>query len=137
MHTFYTNPIRSIPLVIVSNAFITTPLLVQDGSWFMDSKATNHVTSDPIQLVTTSTYQGNDQLQVGNGENLIISYTGHLSITNFIYNKVVHLKNNICVPHITRNLLSISKITKDNNVLVEFFADQCVIKDKLSKVVLL
>lgn len=43
----------------------------------------------------------------------------------------------LCVPHITKNLLSISKFTRDNNVIVEFFADHCVVKDKHSKIILL
>lgn len=43
----------------------------------------------------------------------------------------------LCVPHITKNLLNISKITKDNQVVVEFHVDKCIIKDKHTQVVLL
>lgn len=67
----------------------------------------------------------------------MISHAGHLSLPSLIHNKVLHLKNVLCVLDITRNLLSISKITIDNSVLVEFFVDQCVIKDKLRHVALL
>lgn len=74
---------------------------------------------------------------MGNGENLTISCTGHLTLPSFIHNKVVHLKNVLCMPHITRNLVSISKITKDNNVLVEYSSNKFVIKDKLNHIVLL
>lgn len=41
------------------------------------------------------------------------------------------------VPHITKNLLSISKITKDDHVIVEFSADKCIIKDKHTQAILL
>lgn len=36
----------------------------------------------------------------------------------------------LCVPKIIKNLLSIAKFTRDNNVIVQFHADHCVIKDK-------
>ena len=38
---------------------------------------------------------------------------------------------------ITKNLLSISQFTNDNNVIVEFYADCCYVKDKISRKVLL
>lgn len=41
------------------------------------------------------------------------------------------------VPKITRNLLSISKMTRDNNVIIELSIEQCVIKDKNNKSILL
>jgi histone deacetylase 1/2 len=36
------------------------------------------------------------------------------------------------VPNITKNLLSISKLTHDNNITVEFDADCCSVKDKMT-----
>lgn len=42
----------------------------------MDIEATDHITVDPFQLATVSTYEGTDQFQMGNGENLLISHTG-------------------------------------------------------------
>lgn len=116
---------------------MATPVIVQDSSWFMDSRAIDHVTLDSTQLTTTLIYQGIDQFQVGNGENIVIFHTGHLSLASFIHTKVIHLKNVLCIIDITRNILSIFKITEDNNVLVEFSIFQCVIKDKLSSVILL
>ncbi|XP_031283016.1 uncharacterized protein LOC116141679 [Pistacia vera] len=43
----------------------------------------------------------------------------------------------LCVPKITKNLLSISKFTKDNNVIVEFDANCCIVKDKSTGAMLL
>lgn len=34
--------------------------------------------------------------------------------------------------HIAKNLVNISKITKDNNVVVEFATEYCVIRDKIT-----
>jgi hypothetical protein len=41
------------------------------------------------------------------------------------------------VSDITKNLLSILKLTKDNNVIVEFYPDICFVKDRLTKKVIM
>lgn len=51
--------------------------------------------------------------------------------------RLLHLENLLCVSHIAKNLLSISQITKDDGVIVEFHSDHCLIKDKLTKKALL
>ena len=43
----------------------------------------------------------------------------------------------LLVPSITKNLLSVSKFAKDNNVFFEFHFDACFVKDQDSQVVLL
>ena len=47
------------------------------------------------------------------------------------------LKNILLVPVVTKNLISISKLTLENDVIVEFDSTGCFVKDKKSKVVLL
>ena len=49
----------------------------------------------------------------------------------------IALKDILLVPSITKNLLSISKLTTDNNLTVEFFGDVCYVKDTLRGQVLL
>lgn len=41
------------------------------------------------------------------------------------------------VPKINKNLISVSKLTTDNGVYVEFHADYCVVKDKRTMEILL
>ncbi|KAL5804238.1 hypothetical protein ACOSQ3_031038 [Xanthoceras sorbifolium] len=43
---------------------------VQDQSWYMDSGATNHVTSDLGNLSLKSEYRGDNRLTVGNGQQI-------------------------------------------------------------------
>ena len=43
----------------------------------------------------------------------------------------------LLVPDITKNLLSISKLTTDNNISVEFIGNVCYVEDSLKKQVLL
>ena len=38
---------------------------------------------------------------------------------------------------ITKNLLSISKFTKDNNIVAEFYDDCCLVKDKNTRKILM
>lgn len=45
-------------------------------------------------------------------------------------NQILH------VPSITKNLLSISKLTSENNVIVEFYSDLCVVKGKVTRAIL-
>lgn len=77
------------------------------------------------------------QLQVGNGECLKISHIDTVSLPISFYDKYLHLKNILCVLEITKNLLSISKFTKDNDVVVMFVSDCCFVKDKATRIVLL
>uniref|UniRef100_A0A803Q7H8 Retroviral polymerase SH3-like domain-containing protein n=1 Tax=Cannabis sativa TaxID=3483 RepID=A0A803Q7H8_CANSA len=39
-------------------------------------------------------------------------------------------KETVVVPKIAKNLISVSKLTTDNNVLIEFYSDFCLVKDK-------
>ncbi|XP_031278003.1 uncharacterized protein LOC116136437 [Pistacia vera] len=120
---------------LVAINYIATPSIVHDDAWYMDSGATDHVTSDFSQLTGSTSYAGSEQLQVGNGELLFISDIGSADL-NCPF-RTLHLRNVLCVPHITKNFLSVSKLTKDNLVNVEFFIDSCVVKDKFSKVIIL
>lgn len=92
----------------------------------------NHVTPNISQLTATTNYKGNEHLQVGNDESLHITHVGHVFVPSQIHSKAFYLKKFLCVPHRIKNLLSISKITKDNHIVVEFYDDKCVVKDNIS-----
>lgn len=71
---------------------------------------------------------------VGNGHNPPIHHTG--SSTFCFPSRNIHLKNILHVPKITKNLLSISKLTHDNNVIMEFHHFSMFVKDKATRKVL-
>lgn len=50
--------------------------------------------------------------------------------------KPLNLNEVLCVPNITKNLLSISKLVADNNIIVEFHANHCFVKDKVTRTIL-
>ena len=60
---------------------------------------------------------------------------GHSFVTTN-YKSLV-LNNKLHVPFIIKNLISVSKFTKDNDVIAEFYSDCCLVKDKNMRKVLL
>ncbi|KAL4587348.1 hypothetical protein LXL04_000217 [Taraxacum kok-saghyz] len=75
-------------------------------------------------------YQGNDKLQVGNGTNLSTSPIGSCSL------HFISLSTVLVVPHITKPVHSVSKITTENEVYFEFWRNRCFIKSLQGKILL-
>ena len=83
-----------------------------------------------------------DQLTIGNGQGLIITYIGdacfsYKSLNTAHKHTPIALKDTLLVPSITKNLISISKLTTDNNLSIEFIGNVCYVKDSLKGQVLL
>jgi len=68
---------------------------------------------------------------VRNGERLKILASCTTKLNN------LNLHNVLYVPEITKDLLGVSKLIIDNNVLVEFYANYCYMKGKLTGNILL
>ena len=62
----------------------------------------------------------------------------HLHSTIHLHSKSakIKLKNILRVPQIKKSLVSISKLTLDNDVYVEFHVDHCVVMDNQTEQVL-
>lgn len=71
-----------------------------------------------------------EKLTIGNGDTLGITHTGKAQIPTLNPKQSLILNNMLLVPHITKNLLSIYRLTCDNDVLVEFNGKHCYVKDK-------
>lgn len=99
-----------------STAFTAAVGSEADQSWFMDSGASNHVTNDENQLSSAGKYAGKKTLMVGNGSKLSIAHTGKIYFPSLSH-KVLQLKNVLHVPYIKKNLVSVSQLAFDNNVL--------------------
>jgi hypothetical protein len=99
------------------------------------SDTSHHVTSDLNNLTLFNVYDGSDRLQVDNGSHLLIQNLGHCSL--YSSHDSLDLNDVLHVPHITKNLISISKLTKDNDVILEFHPLFCIVKDRRTKQLLL
>ena len=97
----------------------------------MHTRATDHITSDLDRLAIRENYNGNERVHVGNGAGLHISHVGHSTLNTTA--KSLALRNILHVPHITKNLLSAHKLTKDNDVFIEIHPNYFVVKDRESK----
>lgn len=77
------------------------------NAWFSDTGANAHVTPDLASMDDSRTYQGNDNLHVGDGKGFPILHIGSSRI--FSPHKTFKLSEILHVPHITKQLLSVQK----------------------------
>jgi hypothetical protein len=105
------------------------------ASWYIDSGATTHATSDINTLSTFSPYNGPETVYIGNGIGLEIAHKGSSLLLTTL--KPLTLTNVLHVPEITKNLLSVSQLTLDNGTLIEFSSNSYFIKDKQTNQILL
>ncbi|XP_019157563.1 PREDICTED: uncharacterized protein LOC109154157 [Ipomoea nil] len=103
--------------------------------WFPDTGVSSHVTPDSTVLTQSKEYTSNEQLRIGNGSGLVISHIGCASIP--CNSKSLSLSNILYVPDLSVSLLSVPKLTRENNVFVEFHANCFFVKDCHTKKVLL
>jgi hypothetical protein len=65
-----------------------------------------------------------------------ITHVGQASLLSSISHRL-HLRTVLCIPRVTRNLLSVHKFTYDNDVFCEFHPFHLLIKDRVTREVLL
>ncbi|KAI0498246.1 hypothetical protein KFK09_021487 [Dendrobium nobile] len=107
----------------------------QPAEWFLDSGATEHLTSNPAQLQNMQPYTGNSNVQVGNGQQLQIAHTGQgllpTPLRKLRLSKIFH------VPQMSHNLISVHKLTSENPCYVLLHSNGFLIKDSKSNRTLL
>ena len=92
------------------------------GSWFLNSGATDHVTEDGKSLNAKTEYSGTSKISIGDGSQLSISHIGNIKLPT---SQPLMLRDILLVPSIAKNLISISKFTLENDVIVEFDSYCC------------
>ncbi|KAL9426217.1 hypothetical protein AB3S75_033067 [Citrus x aurantiifolia] len=113
-----------------------------DEGWYLDSGATHHLTNSMANMHVSNEFRGNDKLIIGDGKCLSITHVGNTNLT-IQSSKIqsastcIALKDILLVPSITKNLISVSRLTTDNDVSVEFLGSVCFVKDILKGKILL
>jgi hypothetical protein len=102
-----------------------------DTNWYMDSGATDHITSELEKLTVHDKYHGQDQVHTTSGSGMKISNIGRTVLHT--PQKELHLKNILHVPTANKSLVSVHKLTSDNNALIEFHPNVFLIKDRVTK----
>lgn len=95
--------------------------------WLLDSGASHHIASDLSNLSLHSPYQGGDDVTIGNGTGLPITHTGSTTLPSSSRSLV--LNNVLCVPSMKKNLISVNKLCKTNNVMVQMSPSDFQVKD--------
>jgi hypothetical protein len=98
-----------------------------DTSWYLDTGATDHITSNLDKLSMKGKYTGGDQV-------MDITHVGHSTIHTHDHDIV--LKNILHVPQASKNLVSVHKLTFDNDAFMEFHPYFFLIKDGASRRIL-
>lgn len=74
---------------------------------------------------------------VANGQSLTINCVGSSYVYSHSYpSYTLALNNTFYVPCITRNMLLVSKFSKDNKVVFGFISNKCFIKTQVSRLTL-
>ncbi|KAM5572540.1 hypothetical protein ABKV19_012545 [Rosa sericea] len=107
---------------------------INNEVWIGDSGATHHMTSDLRNLTIAQPYTSDNKITIGNGTGLSVSHTGssYIKPADHILrlNKVLH------VPNLAMNLLSFTKLCRDNNCFITLDEKDIAVQDKASKTVL-
>ncbi|KAK8328423.1 hypothetical protein V6Z12_A11G250900 [Gossypium hirsutum] len=98
------------------------------SSWILDLGASDHMTGNSTLFHTYTFCHDKSRIRIADGSCSPVAGVGEVHITeNFSLDKVLH------VPNLSCNLLSISKLTKDEKLLAEFSAIGCVIQEQKSR----
>jgi histone deacetylase 1/2 len=106
-----------------------------DPSWYADTGATDHLANELDKLHTREQYNGKDHVHTANGAGMRITHIGQSTLPTSSH--PLHLNNVLHVPSVTRNLLSVKKFSLDNNVFFEFHPWFFLVKDRITREVLL
>ena len=90
----------------------------KDPAFYVDPRATTHITNNPGKMTQITPYKGNYAIIVGNGEALRVLHISEARLKT--RHRDLKLKNLLVVPEIKKNLLSIGQLTFDNLCSIEF-----------------
>ena len=110
---------------MIINALASINISGTDSSlshiWYLDSRASNHITSSPTNLQNVVPYTDTRTVQNANEDHLPITSVGDTS-------GPLPLDNVLVSPHLATNLISVSQLV-ENNYNVSFSSSGSVVQD--------
>jgi hypothetical protein len=106
-----------------------------DLSWNLDTGATDHVSGELEKLAMHEKYKGKEQIHGTDVAGMRISHISHAVVNTPNYNFII--KDVLHVPKAHKNLVSIYRLTKDNYIFLEIYHGFFLIKDQVSRRILL
>lgn len=74
-----------------------------DTNWYLDTRATDHITGELEKLSVKDKYNGNDKVHTASGSGMDINYVGSAIVHSPV--RDLHLKNSLHVPRAQKNLV--------------------------------
>lgn len=113
--------INGFSAVFLTNGFEKT-------DWYVDSGASTHMVSDKNLLYNISYQPITKEIVVANQNSVQVECSGDLDLTTSVQGSEhrINVKNVLCVPNLTTNLLSVSRIVENGN-RVSFNKNGCYI----------
>ena len=99
-------------------------------SWIVDSRAFHHMIAQ-LECFTDVCNIVDCFVGLPNGDQIVATKAGIVVVDG-----TLKLTNVLYVPRLNCNLISVSKLTKQNNCIVQFTDESCVIQDCISRVVI-
>ncbi|XP_019155956.1 PREDICTED: uncharacterized protein LOC109152764 [Ipomoea nil] len=93
------------------------------ATWILDTGATDHITCSLEFFDEYSAVQGT-VVNLPNGETVKVSHIGNIKLSENLW-----LKNVLCIPSFTFNIVSASKLAKHSNCSLLVMANECLIQD--------
>lgn len=103
------------------------------SDFYVDSGASQHFTANEAWLQNKEFSPDIPDIIVANNTKVPVLCSGDMEITTS-HGYEVNVKNVLCVPDLTTNLLSVSELTKNGNS-VHFGRKKCLIRNKLGELV--
>lgn len=99
--------------------------LTKEGeSWIIYSRASDHMTGCEQFFSSYVPSPGNNKVKIADGSCTVVAGVGSIKL-----NSLITLQGVFHVPRLSCNLLSINKIRKDLNCIVNFTPSACVFQD--------
>lgn len=98
-----------------------------NSSWLFDSVTSHHIAIDRSYLSFHTTYDGFDDIVIGDGISLSITHTGSKSLYTLLH--TFYLNNIFCVLTTKKNLIYVFQFCQSNNTSIEFFSTSFIVKD--------
>lgn len=117
------------------SANVTASSYEVDTNWYIDSGATDHITSELDKLTVKDKYAGNDQVHTASGSGMDINHVGRTIIHT--PTRKLYLNNVLHVPDTKKNLISTYRLMLDNHAFIELHPSFFLIKDQATKMLLL
>ena len=91
------------------NGVIPSLEVFGDDNWYPNSRASNHVTSNPTNLMKSAEFVGQNQVHVGNGIGLSIKHIGQSEFLSSFSSKPLLLNHLLSI---TKNLFSVPNLQR-------------------------